>query len=332
MSARRFAPAAPGGRLTSQCSRPLRAVITFVIGTVTAGIIPGIDTAGGGPVGAAQAAPDRPAGRDARVADTAPAAPDDRSSRRPAPPRTAGPAARESGADVPLLGTCPIGLGPRVLDGELPALRRRIEAGGPLRIVTLGSSSTAGSGASSMRYFYPSQLAVELLHRFPGVTIEVINSGIGGEEIDQMAARIERDVLFHRPDLVIWQFGSNAVIRRYPLGPIEPLARDGVARILASGAELILMDLQHVPRIEAAPDRQAMLDLIHAVAGTTDAVLFRRYDLMRSWHETLGEDYRRMFAADALHMNDTSYFCMAAALAAAIHEGATGARSLPRAR
>lgn len=249
---------------------------------------------------------------------------------RPLP--KAGPAARARGdARAPLLAACPIGLGPNVLEGPLPALARRIARGGVIRIVTIGSSSTEGAGATSMRFNYPSQLAVELLHRLPGREIEVINTGVGGQVIGQMIERFERDVLAHRPDLVIWQFGSNAAIRRKSLDGVEDRVRNGVARIRATGADLILMDLQRVPMIEEAPLKAQMLDLIRSVARSTGTAVFRRYDLMKAWDAALGADYPKMFAPDRLHMNDFSYLCMAADMAAAIQTTATtDAPSPPR--
>ncbi|MGE0315134.1 MAG: SGNH/GDSL hydrolase family protein [Lautropia sp.] len=241
-----------------------------------------------------------------------------------AAPRMAGPAARDRGEKAaPLLGACPVGLGPTVLEGPLPALARRIATGGPIRIVTIGSSSTEGAGSSETRFSYPSQLAVELLHRLPGRSIEVINTGVGGEEIGNMLARFDRDVLAHRPDVVIWQFGSNAALRRQSIDGIETMARAGVARIRASGADLILMDLQRVPMIERSPLKDQMLELIRSVARSTGTAVFRRYDLMNAWRDALGDAYPRMFAADRLHMNDFSYLCMAADLAAAIQVTAT---------
>ena len=228
-----------------------------------------------------------------------------------------------------LLAACPIGLGPNVLEGPLPALARRIAGTGPIRVVTIGSSSTAGAGATSMRFNYPSQLAVELLHRLPGRDIEVINTGIGGQEVGQMVERLGRDVLRHQPDLVIWQFGSNAAIRQKSMAGIEDLARDGVRQIRAHGADLILMDLQRVPMIETAPLRAEMLELIRSLARSTGSALFKRYDLMKAWHEALGTDYPRMFDPDKLHMNNFSYLCMAADMAAAIQATATTAPASP---
>ena len=73
---------------------------------------------------------------------------------------------------------------------------RRIAAGEPLTIVAIGSSSTAGAGASSPAASYPSRLAVELKQRFPALAITVLNRGVNGEETAQMLARFESGVLF----------------------------------------------------------------------------------------------------------------------------------------
>ena len=87
-----------------------------------------------------------------------------------------------------------------------------------LTIVAIGSSSTQGVGASSPAASYPSRLEAELRKRFPQVDIRVINRGKGGEDAPEELARLERDVIAEHPDLVIWQLGTNAVLRRDDLG------------------------------------------------------------------------------------------------------------------
>ncbi len=64
---------------------------------------------------------------------------------------------------------------------------------------------------------YPSRLQVELEALMPRVPITVVNRGVNGEESHDMLARFERDVLAEHPDLVVWQVGSNAVLRDRPL-------------------------------------------------------------------------------------------------------------------
>src|SRR6516165_8646418 len=60
---------------------------------------------------------------------------------------------------------------------------------------------------------YPSRLAVELRTRFPGRDITVLNRGVNGEETNNMMARFAADVLAAHPQLVLWQIGTNSVLR-----------------------------------------------------------------------------------------------------------------------
>src|SRR5262245_30101227 len=77
----------------------------------------------------------------------------------------------------------------------------------PVSIVTFGSSSTAGAGASSPAMSYPSRLEAELKDRFPLRTITVRNRGVGGTEMPEMIESMDRNLPSDRPDLVIWQLG-----------------------------------------------------------------------------------------------------------------------------
>ena len=71
----------------------------------------------------------------------------------------------------------------------------RIAEGEPIRIVALGSSSTAGFGASSVSRSYPSRLEFELRSLLPGRDVVVINRGINGQDDKEMLARLQRGVL-----------------------------------------------------------------------------------------------------------------------------------------
>ena len=70
----------------------------------------------------------------------------------------------------------------------LPRTQARISAGDPLRIVAIGSSSTAGAGASMPSRSYPARLEAELRARFPENRIEVINKGVNGRWKDTLTA------------------------------------------------------------------------------------------------------------------------------------------------
>jgi lysophospholipase L1-like esterase len=162
---------------------------------------------------------------------------------------------------------------------------------------------------------YPSRLAVALRGRYPGRRIDVVNAGINGQEVPDMLARLDRDVIVHRPDLVIWQFGSNALLRHLPLDEMERSARDGIHRLQAAGIEVVMMDLQHAPRIDRIAARDEVLAMMRRLHRSTGAALFHRYRLMKSWAAAMGPAYGVMVAADQLHLTDASYGCLASALA-----------------
>jgi lysophospholipase L1-like esterase len=200
---------------------------------------------------------------------------------------------------------------------------RRLVNGEPLTIVAIGSSSTAGAGASSPDATYPSRLAVELRARFPGREITVLNRGVNGEETTNMMARFAGDVLAARPQLVLWQIGTNSVLRDHPLSPHAVQLHDGIERLKAAGADVVLIDPQFAPAVLAKTETQGMVDQIALAAKQEDVDLFQRFAVMRNWHDVQHLAFGTFVSPDQLHMNDWSYACLAKLLGAAIGEAAT---------
>jgi len=191
----------------------------------------------------------------------------------------------------------------------------RIDRRETLTIVAMGSSSTSGVGASAPGLSYPSRLEAALKDRFPGIDIRVINRGKGGEDVSEELARLDRDVIAEHPELVIWQVGTNAVLRRDDLTADRELIERGVAHLKESGSDVVLMDLQYAPRVLARPAYAEMEQLIAAVAERERVGLFRRFEIMRQWQAAQEADAPQMIGPDGLHMTDQSYGCLADQLA-----------------
>jgi acyl-CoA thioesterase I len=209
------------------------------------------------------------------------------------------------------------------LDQPLRHTARRLAANEPLTVVAIGSSSTRGAGASSPAASYPSRLAAELTKRFPRDDITVLNRGVNGEEIEQMLTRFPADVVAAHPDLVLWQVGTNAVLRDHQLQPDATLLRDGIKQIKDAGADVVLIDMQFAPRVIAKPETPDMEDQIARAAKEGSVDLFNRFAVMREWHDVEQMPFEAFVAPDGLHMNDWGYACVAKLLAAAITEAAT---------
>jgi acyl-CoA thioesterase-1 len=208
------------------------------------------------------------------------------------------------------------------LANPLSHLTQKLAGGGPITIVAIGSSSTAGSGASSPANSYPSQLALDLKNRFPSNSITVLNRGVGGEEVADMLKRFDSAVVAVKPDLVLWQLGTNSIIRDHKLADHGAAIHDGIRKIRATGADVVLIDPQFAPKVIAKADAERMVDLIAATAKAENVDLFRRFDVMRHWRDTDHMAFETFVSRDGLHMNDWSYACLAKGLGLAIAEAA----------
>lgn len=208
------------------------------------------------------------------------------------------------------------------LPNPLPHFSQKLMTGGPITIVAIGSSSTAGSGASSPAATYPSRLAIELKQRFPGRSITVLNRGVGGEEVPDMLKRFDKAVVAAKPDLVLWQLGTNSLIRDHKLANREGAIRDGLNKIRAIGADIVLIDPQFAPKVIVKPQAEQMVEFIAATAKAEDVDLFRRFDVMKRWYNGDHMKFESFVSPDGLHMNDWSYACMAKGLGTAIAEAA----------
>jgi acyl-CoA thioesterase-1 len=211
------------------------------------------------------------------------------------------------------------------LDQPLRRVAKRLAAREPITIVAIGSSSTSGAGASSSAASYPSRLEVELKERFPHARIKVLNRGVGGEEAADMLARFDKAVLTEQPDLVLWQVGTNTLLRHHRIGPVGSLIYEGLTQLKASGADVVLIDPQFAPKVTVEPDAARMVNLIRMAAKAENVSVFHRFEVMRHWREASQLPFEVFLSPDGLHMNDWSYACLAKLLAAAIDDAATRA-------
>lgn len=215
------------------------------------------------------------------------------------------------------------------LTARLPNTARAIRRGEELSIVAIGSSSTEGVGARDRRNAYPAQLAAELMRRWPKLDIEVVNKGIGGEDAQQMVARFERDVLPYRPQLVIWQVGSNYTLRHTDLDAYAAIIRKGIALLRAARTDVVLMDPQYAPKVLERPLHRRMVDTMGAVAKDTKVAIFHRFAVMRHWVVSGGYGMEEIVSRDRLHMNDASYRCIGRLLAGSVTTAARAALLSP---
>ena len=222
---------------------------------------------------------------------------------------------------------------------RLSHFSERFNAAGPIKIVAIGSSSTAGEGGIAP---YPCRLEGALrdpnnwpsngADRFKNRMIDVINRGKGGDEAPGEQARLQTDAIDEKPSLVVWQVGTNAVWKACNLDAVANAIDTGLKLLLSSlpQMDVVLMDPQYAPailsenRIEAAERMVALI--AEAAAANPPVNLFRRFDLMRRWHQVEKSSFDRMIDpadSDRLHQSDWSAQRIGQTLCEVIVEAAT---------
>jgi lysophospholipase L1-like esterase len=179
-------------------------------------------------------------------------------------------------------------------------------AAGRLVVSAFGSSTTEGVGASSPANTYPARLEAELADALPRVKVTVINRGQGGEEAEDFDRRLP-DVIVDRPNLVIFQTGTNDAIRSVPLPDFEQLTRHGIETFHKAGIDVVLMEPQYSRAVEQAPDFMAYIELVRKLGAEYGLPVIRRYELMKSWLASGRLTPAELITEDDLHMADGGY-------------------------
>jgi hypothetical protein len=206
---------------------------------------------------------------------------------------------------------------------------------GRAKIVAIGSSSTAGHGGIQP---YPERLLSFLQAQYPNAEIAMINRGIGGQEAPLEFQRFDTDVIAEKPDLVIWQVGTNSVWQRPDQNPpsldeTTSAIREGLLKLRKeTQADLILMDLQYVPAVLTPAKKEKAIAMVKAISELArDGVnVFRRFAFMKGLSEVEQVSFDRMVdPADEhrLHDSDWATHRVAWAMKLAIVGGVDKARS-----
>jgi lysophospholipase L1-like esterase len=204
---------------------------------------------------------------------------------------------------------------PAPLDFDLPKLAERLKSAGLVKIVALGSSTTAGRG-DVVAYPYRLEALLRAQHPAP-LMIDVVNRGVSGQEAPVEFDRLETDVIAENPCLVIWQFGTNSVWQGPPdrppsLSDTIAAVKKGIMRLRQIGSiDIVLMDLQYSPAMltpAKIADTNAMVSAISQLAGDLSVNLFRRFEMMKAWHEVEQISFDQMvYPKDDKRLHDSDW-------------------------
>jgi len=201
----------------------------------------------------------------------------------------------------------------------LRALSRAVRSKASVRVLAIGSSSTAGVGASSPSATYIARLETSLEGSFKGMDFEVVARGQSGEVAQGAADRMKREVEETRPDLVVWQVGTNDALRHVGIDGFKGCLRTTLSWLAQSGIDVVLVDPQYGDRLTRDEHYERVVAAVAEVAREARVLLVDRFEAMRELQRERGDRY--YLAADDLHLNDRGHRCMGEQLARSIVGG-----------
>src|SRR5215510_565719 len=202
------------------------------------------------------------------------------------------------------------------LSQQLPRLGRALRETHTAKVLAIGSSSTVGVGASSPARTYTARLEVDLEKALAGTDFDVVTHGLGGEVAQGAADRMKREVEEVKPDLVIWQVGTNDAFRHVAIENFKNCLRKTLAWLKEQQIDVILINPQYGVQLIKDTYYEDMVNAVAEVARDAEVLLVDRFQFMRKLQREHTD--RAYLSADNLHMNDEGYRCLAEELAATI--------------
>ena len=205
---------------------------------------------------------------------------------------------------------------------QLPRLSQALHATHTARILAIGSSSTAGVGASSPSRTYVARLETDLEFALTGTDFTMIAHGLSGEIAQGAADRMKHEVEEAKPDLVIWQVGTNDAMRHVAMDGFKSCVKKTLAWLKDQKVDVILINPQYGYSLVKDPYYEEVVAAIATIARDEQIVLIDRFDTMRTLQRVRGPHFN--LSTDGLHMNDEGYRHLAE------HVARTIVQSLPQ--
>jgi lysophospholipase L1-like esterase len=179
----------------------------------------------------------------------------------------------------------------------------KIRRGEPVRIVCFGDSVTGVYYHTGSRRAYTDMLGLALKQTHRRANITMVNAGISGHTTVNALARIDTDVLAHKPTLVTVMFGLNDMTRVSLETYQENLVRI-IRKCRAVGAELVLCTPNNVIDTSSRPTEKLLeyCQVVRQVARDQDVALWDCYNVFEQLR--MQDNFAwRMLMSDEIHPN-----------------------------
>lgn len=188
-----------------------------------------------------------------------------------------------------------------------------------VKVLAIGSSSTEGVGASKPSATYIARLETTLEGAFKGMDFDVVGRGKGGEVAQGAADRMKREIGEVKPDLVVWQVGTNDALRHVDIERFKSCLKTTLAWLAQNKIDVVLIDPQYGNQLVKDSYYEQVVTAVAEVAKDMRVLLVDRFETMRELQRERGDAF--YLSSDNLHLNDNGHRCMAEQLARSIVAG-----------
>jgi hypothetical protein len=207
-------------------------------------------------------------------------------------------------------------------DSVLPRVAEAIAKGQPIKIVILGTASSAGAGVSAPYQSYPERLREELDRRLSGSPVTLVNLSRRGWTAVEMAAALDAEVIAREPTLVVWQTGSVEAVRGLDVNQMGDALGAGIRKLRDEHIDVILIEPQYNPHTISMINFEPYADYMQQIARSLDVNLFNRHDIMKHWVEEKFINFDLSNRASQRLGADQVHGCLAVLLADLIERAA----------
>lgn len=203
----------------------------------------------------------------------------------------------------------------------LTVVRKALKEKRPIRVLAVGTSSSLGGDGPTALASYPVRLENDIEGLLRGIDVEMTSRAIAAEISDEATQRLQLEVAELKPDLLVWQVGTNDAMARVEkeafAGPLERMLK----WLATNHIDVVLIDPQYVEKVANDEHYKMIVATIAEVARGHRVLLVHRFDAMA---DMARQDKARPDDADKgnrFRLIDLGYRCMAEYAARAIVAG-----------
>jgi lysophospholipase L1-like esterase len=219
-----------------------------------------------------------------------------------------------------------------VLNGTIGSeltTRNKLMSGDTVKVVCFGDSVTGVYYHSGSRRAYTDMLGIALQRVSDAPNVTMINAGISGHTTVNALARIDRDVLAHKPDVVTVMFGLNDMTR-VSLGDYKANLKAIVEKCRGIGAEVVLATPNNVIDTSSRPTEKLIkyCDVVREVGRELGVPICDTYQQLSGVRANDPFDWR-LLMSDSIHPNMAGHKSIAERLAQTITGSKVSLENVP---